>query len=172
MNDDRTLRNVDWDHPQLQSSAGPGDPDALAALVRECIGMMRSGGIRSLDLKYGELELRLRAHRPGKTTYRSAAGRTPAAELAVDGPDEPSTGHVITAPMIGTFYHSAAPGEPAFVKPGDRIEEGQTIGIIEAMKIMNEIAADKAGVVEAVLAGNGQTVEYGSPLIRLAPSSE
>ena len=79
--------------------------------------------------------------------------------------------HVIRAPMIGTFYTAPAPNEPPFVQPGDVVEEGQTIGIIEAMKIMNEIAADRAGTVVELLAQNAQTVEYGSPLIRLAPST-
>ena len=74
---------------------------------------------------------------------------------------------LITAPMIGTFYTSATPGAPPFVTEGDEVYVGQTIGIIEAMKIMNEIVADGAGVVETILVDNGQPVEYGSPLIRL-----
>jgi acetyl-CoA carboxylase biotin carboxyl carrier protein len=74
---------------------------------------------------------------------------------------------LITAPMIGTFYAAATPGAQPFVVEGDEVYVGQTIGIIEAMKIMNEIAADRAGVVEAILVGNGQPVEYGSPLMRL-----
>jgi acetyl-CoA carboxylase biotin carboxyl carrier protein len=75
---------------------------------------------------------------------------------------------LITAPMIGTFYAAATPGAQPFVAEGDEVYVGQTIGIIEAMKIMNEISADRAGVVEAILVGNGQPVEYGSPLMRLA----
>jgi len=71
--------------------------------------------------------------------------------------------------MIGTFYTSATPGAPPFVTEGDEVYVGQTIGIIEAMKIMNEIAAEGTGLVEAVLVGNGQPVEYGSPLMRLKP---
>ena len=80
-------------------------------------------------------------------------------------PDPPEI--LITAPMIGTFYAGATPGAQPFVAEGDHVYVGQTIGIIEAMKIMNEIAADRAGVVEAILVGNGQPVEYGSPLMRL-----
>ena len=70
--------------------------------------------------------------------------------------------------MIGTFYASPTPGAPSFVHVGDRVEVGQTIGIIEAMKIMNEIAADRSGVVAAILADNGQPVEFGSALITMS----
>ena len=73
----------------------------------------------------------------------------------------------ITAPMIGIFYASPTPGTPPFVSEGDVVELGQTIGVIEAMKIMNEIAADRSGLVDAVLVASGQPVEYGSPLFRL-----
>ncbi|HUG17233.1 MAG TPA: biotin/lipoyl-containing protein [Thermomicrobiales bacterium] len=74
--------------------------------------------------------------------------------------------------MIGTFYSSPAPGEPPFVVAGDHIEEGQTIGIIEAMKIMNEIASDRAGTVVELVATNAQPVEFGSPLVRLDPITQ
>jgi acetyl-CoA carboxylase biotin carboxyl carrier protein len=73
----------------------------------------------------------------------------------------------IKSPMVGTFYRSPEPGAEPYAKVGTRVSPGQTVCIIEAMKIMNEIAADRAGVVEAILAGNGQPVEYGSPLMRL-----
>jgi acetyl-CoA carboxylase biotin carboxyl carrier protein len=153
--------------PSLESHEGLTG-DQLAALVRECIGLMRAGGIEKLMLKYDSLELRLRAHRSSNSASDSQSlGSTvslPSIEFSESGE---TVGHIITAPMIGTFYRSSAPGEPAFVEIGDRVEEGQTIGIIEAMKIMNEIAADQAGIVEALLAENGQTVEYGSPLVRL-----
>jgi acetyl-CoA carboxylase biotin carboxyl carrier protein len=76
-------------------------------------------------------------------------------------------GHVVSAPMIGTFYASPSPGEPPFVSVGDSVEVGQVIGIIEAMKIMNEITADRAGTVSEVFVSNSQPVEYGSPLIRI-----
>ena len=74
-------------------------------------------------------------------------------------------GHVVKAPMVGTFYRSATPGGKALVEVGDTVEKGQPIGIIEAMKLMNEIEADSAGVVKAILIENGQPVEYGEPLV-------
>ncbi|MCS6997081.1 MAG: acetyl-CoA carboxylase biotin carboxyl carrier protein [Casimicrobiaceae bacterium] len=77
------------------------------------------------------------------------------------------SGHKIKSPMVGTFYRAAAPGAKPFVEVGDTVSVGQTVCIIEAMKIMNEIEADRAGVVKAILCENGQAVEYGQPLILL-----
>ncbi len=74
------------------------------------------------------------------------------------------TGHTVKSPMVGTFYRSSAPGAKAFVEPGDTVKEGDTICIIEAMKILNEIEADKAGVISRILCEDGQAVEYGQPL--------
>lgn len=78
------------------------------------------------------------------------------------------SGSIITAPMIGTFYQSAASGDPAFVHVGDVVETGQVVAIIEAMKIMNEIACEQSGVITEILVGNGQPVEFGQALFRLA----
>ncbi len=88
---------------------------------------------------------------------------TPAAAPAVEAaPVE--TGHVVTSPMVGTFYRASSPGAKAFAEVGDQVKEGQPICIIEAMKIMNEIETDKAGTVTKILVENGQPVEYGQPL--------
>ena len=75
-----------------------------------------------------------------------------------------AAGHVVKSPMVGTFYRSASPGAKVFVEIGDVVKEGETICIIEAMKILNEIEADKAGTVTQILCENGQAVEYGQPL--------
>ena len=77
------------------------------------------------------------------------------------------SGHVVKSPMVGTFYRSASPGSKAFVEIGSSVKKGDTICIIEAMKLMNEIEADQDGVVKAILIENGQPVEYGEPLIVL-----
>lgn len=74
------------------------------------------------------------------------------------------TGHTVKSPMVGTFYRSASPGAKSFVEVGDVVKEGQTLCIIEAMKILNEIESDKSGTVRRMLADNGQAVEYGQPL--------
>ena len=74
------------------------------------------------------------------------------------------TGHIVKSPMVGTFYRASSPGAKAFVEIGDTIKEGETICIVEAMKILNEIEADKSGTVTKILVDNGQAVEYGQPL--------
>jgi acetyl-CoA carboxylase biotin carboxyl carrier protein len=141
----------------------PPAPERIADLVRSLAMVMRQSSITELDLDLGDVSLRLR--RP--TSDRDGGGEMrlenqPLAAMEAVPPEV-----LITAPMIGTFYAAATPGSQPFVAEGDEVYVGQTIGIIEAMKIMNEIAADRAGVVEAILVGNGQPVEYGSPLMRL-----
>ena len=89
----------------------------------------------------------------------SAPGMEP---IAVTEPV--AAGHAVKSPMVGTFYRSASPGAKVFVEIGDSIKEGQTVCIIEAMKILNEIEADKSGTVTKILCENGQAVEYGQPL--------
>ena len=79
-------------------------------------------------------------------------------------PRRAPTGHVVKSPMVGTFYRAASPGAKPFVEVGETVKEGQTICIIEAMKMMNEIEADKSGTVSKILVENGQAVEYGQPL--------
>ncbi len=86
-----------------------------------------------------------------------------AAPAAVPVAAEP-TGHVVKSPMVGTFYRSSAPGSPAFVEVGSTIKEGETLCIIEAMKLLNEIDSDVSGVVTKILVENGQPVEFGQPL--------
>ena len=86
-----------------------------------------------------------------------------AAPAAVPAPEAPA-GHLVKSPMVGTFYRSASPGAKAFVEIGSQVKQGETICIIEAMKILNEIEADKTGTVTQILGENGQAVEYGQPL--------
>lgn len=90
-----------------------------------------------------------------------AAAAAPVAELPA--PAAP-TGHIIKSPMVGTFYRASSPGAKSFVEVGSQVKEGETICIIEAMKILNEIEADKSGTVTRILGENGQAVEYGQPL--------
>ena len=87
-----------------------------------------------------------------------AAAPAPAAEAA-------PVGHTVKSPMVGTFYRSSSPGAKAFAEVGQQVKEGETICIIEAMKILNEIEADKSGTITKILAENGQAVEYGAPLL-------
>jgi acetyl-CoA carboxylase biotin carboxyl carrier protein len=142
--------------------------DNVIGTVRELISMMGKGGINELDLSTGELTIRLRGT---SGTVSSPTYNVPvSANASTDPPAE--EGHLVTAPMIGTYYASPSPGEAPFVQVGDEVEVGQVVGIIEAMKIMNEIISDRSGVVLQVMVENAQPVEYGSPLIRLADSSD
>ena len=96
-----------------------------------------------------------------------AAPLPPAAVAAAAAPAEapaPAAGHTVKSPMVGTFYRQASPGAKAFVEVGSVVKEGETVCIIEAMKILNEIEADKSGTVTQILCENGQAVEYGQPL--------
>ncbi|GAB2850224.1 acetyl-CoA carboxylase biotin carboxyl carrier protein [Pseudoduganella ginsengisoli] len=94
----------------------------------------------------------------------AAASAAPAAAPAVAAAAAEPTGHVVKSPMVGTFYRSSAPGAPAFVEVGQSVKEGDTLCIIEAMKLLNEIDADKTGTITQILVENGQPVEYGQPL--------
>jgi acetyl-CoA carboxylase biotin carboxyl carrier protein len=96
--------------------------------------------------------------------YAGSAAAAPQAVAApVAAPAEPE-GHVVKSPMVGTFYRSSAPGSPAFVEIGSTVKEGDTLCIIEAMKLLNEIDADASGVIKQILVENGQPVEFGQPL--------
>ena len=92
------------------------------------------------------------------------AAAAPAAEAAAAPAAAAATGHQVKSPMVGSFYRAASPGAKPFVEVGDTVKEGDTLCIIEAMKILNEIEADKSGTVTRILADNGQAVEYGQPL--------
>lgn len=94
----------------------------------------------------------------------ATAATAPVAELPAPAAAAAPTGHVVKSPMVGTFYRSSSPGAKPFVEVGSQVKEGETVCIIEAMKILNEIEADKSGTVTRILGENGQAVEYGQPL--------
>jgi acetyl-CoA carboxylase biotin carboxyl carrier protein len=127
--------------------------------------MMSKSGISELDLSTGDVTIRLRG---ASSTLVAAQGAASTESVMAALPQSEPEGHLITAPMIGTYYSAPAPGEAPFVQLGDEIEVGQVIGIVEAMKIMNEIVADYSGVLVEVLVENAQPVEYGSPLMRVS----
>ncbi|MCP5149846.1 MAG: acetyl-CoA carboxylase biotin carboxyl carrier protein [Ectothiorhodospiraceae bacterium] len=148
--------------------------------VKKLIELLEASDIDELEIREGEESVRLSRHRQAPTPmpYPIAMGyppppaepapaREPVAAAAPEpSPGEPSMpdGHRLTSPMVGTYYASPSPGASAFVDVGTRVKVGDTLCIIEAMKILNQIEADRAGVVVAVLAENGQPVEYGQPL--------
>lgn len=103
------------------------------------------------------------AQAPGVTAVAAPQQAATAAPAPAATPPAP-TGHVVKSPMVGTFYRASSPGAKAFVEVGSQIKEGETVCIIEAMKILNEIEADKSGTITQILCENGQPVEYGQPL--------
>ncbi len=144
-------------------AGGGPSPERVADLVGSLASVMRQAEVTELDLALGDVTIRLR--RPARA-HETDPGERPVAEPAAVTAPSP-VGHIISAPMVGTFYASPTPSAPPFVRVGDAVALGQTIGIIEAMKIMNEITADRDGFVQELLVENGQPVEYGSPLLRL-----
>lgn len=127
------------------------------------------------ELEITEAEGKVRIVKGGGVMMQAVAMPAPAAVVApvaaaaaVVAPVEPViSAHAVKSPMVGTFYRSSSPGSKAFVEVGDAIKAGETICIIEAMKILNEIEADKSGTVTKVFCDNGQAVEYGQPLFQI-----
>lgn len=138
--------------------------------LKTLIDLVQQSGIAELEITEGEERVRISRGLPPGAPQAGAPAQAvslaPAAPAAAE-PAAPPEGHVIRSPMVGTFYRSSAPGAKAFVEIGQAVKSGQTLCIIEAMKLLNEIEADRDGVVKAVLVENGQPVEYGEPLFIL-----
>ena len=136
--------------------------------LKKLIDLVQESGITELEITEGEEKVRI--NRGGATVQSATAPALAPADAAAEAPAAPpeEEGHVLKAPMVGTFYRSASPGSKPFVEVGQTVAEGETVCIIEAMKLLNEIEIDKAGVVKAILVENGQPVEYGQPLIVIA----
>ena len=142
--------------------------------LKTLIDLVSESNVSELEITEADGKVRIvKADRPqpgaGPIQYAYAQAPGPAAAPAsapvpVAVPEPVETGHVVKSPMVGTFYRSASPGADSFAEIGTVVKEGQPICIIEAMKIMNEIEADKAGTVKQILCENGQAVEFGQPL--------
>jgi acetyl-CoA carboxylase biotin carboxyl carrier protein len=152
--------------------------------LKTLIDLVSESGISELEVTEGEGKVRIvknaapvylpqaapmqyAAPQPGVAPQAQPASPAAAGEAASPAAAIPQ-GHVVTSPMVGTFYRAPSPGADAFVQVGDTVKEGDTICIIEAMKLLNEIEADKSGVIKEVLVENGQAVEYGQPLFVIA----
>ena len=114
-------------------------------------------------VKSGATVVHQYAAAPAPAGAPAAAAPVPAAVAELPAPAQP-TGHIVKSPMVGTFYRASSPGAKSFVEVGSVVKEGETICIIEAMKILNEIEADKSGTISRIFGENGQAVEYGQPL--------
>lgn len=149
--------------------------------VKALIDLVEKSGISELEITEGEERVRISRAQPATIAHlppvhavhaapaapvaqaAAAGGRTQAEPAGGDEAAE-AGGHVIKSPMVGTFYRASTPGGKPFVDVGQSVAEGDTLCIIEAMKLLNEIESDASGVIKAVLVENGQPVEYGEPL--------
>jgi len=141
--------------------------------LKTLIELVEASGIAELEISEGEERVRItRTVAAGQQMYAPApqqqyvAQPAAAQPVVVVAPAEPATaeGHVVKSPMVGTFYRSPSPGSKQFVDIGQNVNSGDTLCIIEAMKLLNEIDADHTGVIKAILVENGQPVEFGQPL--------
>lgn len=142
--------------------------------LKKLIDLVEESGISELELTEGEEKVRIsRAlmHSAAPTTHyvpapASVANNTPSVQAPASSEPvaDAEEGHIVKSPMVGTFYRSSSPDAKSFVDVGSKVEVGETLCIIEAMKLLNEIESDHAGVITKILVENGQPVEYGEPL--------
>jgi acetyl-CoA carboxylase biotin carboxyl carrier protein len=141
--------------------------------VKKLIELLDESGIAEIEITEGEESVRISRYAPGVAAAPApiamaapaAVAASPVAAAPVAAPEPEEDGFEVTAPMVGTFYASSSPGAAPYVQVGDRINEGDTLCIIEAMKMMNQIEADVSGVVKSIRLQNGEPVEFGQTLI-------
>jgi acetyl-CoA carboxylase biotin carboxyl carrier protein len=142
--------------------------------IKKLIELIETSGISEIEIHEGEESVRLSRY-PGSALMQQPAQGVPVVAPPVEPPspspsppeptpDEPTKGHIIKSPMVGTFYRAPSPTTKPFVEEGQMVNEGDTLCIIEAMKILNQITADKAGIIVRILVENGAPVEYDEPL--------
>ncbi len=140
--------------------------------LKTLIELVEGSGIAELEISEGEERVRITRtvaasqHIVAAAAPQAVAVAAPAPVAAPAAPAEAAApeGHIVKSPMVGSFYRSASPGSKAFVDVGQTVNKGETLCIIEAMKLLNEIEADQGGVIKAILVENGQAVEFGQPL--------
>jgi acetyl-CoA carboxylase biotin carboxyl carrier protein len=145
--------------------------------IRELIQLVTESGIAELEVQRGENRVRIRRTLEAKPEFVMQAPPPSAAPATLGtapspAPSQPppvANEHIVKSPIVGTYYESPKPGDPAFVKVGDAVEAGQVLCIIESMKLMNEIESEIAGTVVAKLMENGRPVEYGEALFAIRP---
>jgi len=138
--------------------------------LKKLIDLVEESGIAELEITEGEEKVRISrnnsTHSPVNATVTPVVAMPVTAAPAVGEPVAPQAeGHVLKSPMVGTYYRAQTPEAKPFVEVGQTVNEGDTVCIIEAMKLLNEIEADRSGVIKAILVENGQPVEYGHPLM-------
>ncbi|MEW9573563.1 acetyl-CoA carboxylase biotin carboxyl carrier protein [Rhodanobacter sp. Si-c] len=149
--------------------------------IKKLIDLLEESNLAELEIKEGEEVVRLSRVPKGGVAMAAPApvamAPAPVATIAAPAPatvaeapaaDALPAGHVVKAPMVGTFYASSSPGAPPFVKVGQQVKAGETLGVIEAMKMFNQIEADVAGTIQAILVENSQPVEFDQPMFVIA----
>lgn len=148
--------------------------------IKKLIEMLEESNLAELEIKEGEGSVRISRSPSGVYVQPTAPGYMPAPQAPAAAPTAPApaapaadssegfSGHAVKSPMVGTFYRSPNPGSPAFVEVGSQVKAGDVVCIIEAMKMMNQIQADKSGVISAILVGDGEPVEYDQPLVTIS----
>jgi acetyl-CoA carboxylase biotin carboxyl carrier protein len=133
--------------------------------IKKLIEIIEESDIAELEIKEGEEAIRISRYSAAPLAYASAPALAPASPAIAQAPaEEKISGHIVKSPMVGTFYRSASPGTKTFVEIGQSVRVGDTLCIIEAMKILNQIEADKNGTIAKILVENAEPVEYGQPL--------
>jgi acetyl-CoA carboxylase biotin carboxyl carrier protein len=141
--------------------------------IKKLIEMLEESNLAEIEIKEGEESLRISRNSPAmpmpQMMQAAPAAAIPApAAAAAPAENALPDGHIIKAPMVGTFYRSSTPGAKPFVEVGQSVSSGDTLCIIEAMKMLNQIESDKGGTVVAILVENGQPIEYNQPLFIIA----
>ncbi len=144
--------------------------DIDIAYIEKLAELLERTGLSEIEIGQGETRVRVARHLQARVEYAAPPPPPPPPPAAVEAPPpaaepEPSNPGAVTAPMVGTVYLAPEPGADPFVRVGDQVQEGQTLLIIEAMKVMNTIRAPRAGVVTRILVENAQPVEFGEPLL-------
>ena len=129
--------------------------------VKKLIELLEESGIAEIEIHEGEESVRISRNSAPVAAAPAAIAAAPVAAAPVE---EKIEGHVLNSPMVGSFYRSPSPGASSFVEVGSKVNVGDTLCIIEAMKLLNQIEADKGGTIKAILVENGQPVEYNQPL--------
>jgi len=170
-----------------KASASPSFANPEIERIEQLLRFMSEHNLEEFEYSRGDLRIRLK--KPGTNVVVAAAAPRPAAEIivpsalapepafpgpAAEAPAAEARGgedlHLVNSPIVGTFYGSPSPGAEAFVKVGSHVDKGQTLCIVEAMKLMNEIESEISGEVLRIFVENGQPVEYGQPLFGIRPS--
>jgi acetyl-CoA carboxylase biotin carboxyl carrier protein len=132
--------------------------------LKTLIDLVSDSNVSELEITEAEGKVRIVKSAPAPIAMVTQTMNAPVAAAPAPVAAPVPAGHTVKSPMVGTFYRSSSPGAKSFVEIGSQVKEGDTICIIEAMKILNEIEADKSGTITQILAENGQAVEYGAPL--------